>query len=735
MKPGKENAVNLLKKRPLAAALFLFFAGFFLLSILPFLAKAILFGVALSVGLFLLFCRNKRPFWISASFLLALAALLSVLSTDLPDYQIRIRKNETARYTFRLLEQTDEEKNVWTLGSVKDENGGVYCRLTVDLPDGTEWKIGDKLAGEGTVTSLSAFARNGLYGRGCRGKLTLSGEVEAIGHTPSIRAPFTNFAKTVRETLSDRVAGEDGGLLVAVLLGETDELPTGTGLLFRRAGVSHALAVSGMHLVFLSAALAFLLRRVGFPRPAVSVFVILFAFFYAALVGFTPSVVRAALMLFFYEGSWFVKRQADSLTSLALSGAVMLLFAPHLISSVSFLLSYLATLGVLLAAQICRAPIRSRSPLQRTARRIGSYALMTLFAVLFTLPVSCAIFGEVSLLSLPANLLLSLPIQLLLYLAVAVLILPFPFVGALAERYAALFLSLLRKIASLPLSPLTFSSSALAFFGTIPFVTLLAVAFLSLGRRKRAILVSSGAVVTVAAFLILALPISRAGRAVLLSDQKDNDLILLRTGTAAACVDLGAPDGVLSMLSKELKADRISTLDRYVFTAYDEGATDGFCRTLSSVYVRRVILTAPAPSEQAEYDALVSLLESVSVPYTTVSNECELLGYGIRVAKYDPADGAPTVPLTVELQAKENRLYYLGENVRIKNVAVHDGTTALFLGCHGETPYLAYRMTIPQTVETLFSGGAFYELCEFSAGTDFLTPTVGKRLSLDGWEP
>ena len=53
--------------------------------------------------------------------------------------------------------------------------------------------------------------------------------------------------------------------------GETEELPTGTELLFRRAGVSHALAVSGMHLVFLSAALAFLFPRLGLPRPAVSV--------------------------------------------------------------------------------------------------------------------------------------------------------------------------------------------------------------------------------------------------------------------------------------------------------------------------------------------------------------------------------------------------------------------------------------------------------------------------------
>ena len=728
--------MDLLKKRPLAAALFAFFLGFFLLSNLSFLLRVILFGLCLSVGLVFVFRKKKLPVMIACAFLLCVASVLSVCSTDLPDYAIKTRKDTTARYTFRALEQTDEENNVWLVGSVKDGDGSLFCRLSVDLPDDLAVRPGDKLEGTGTVAALSAYARRGLYGRGCRGRLHLS-DVSVVGHVASLRAPLSTLSKAVIETVTARVSDENGGLLVAVLLGETEVLPTGTALLFRRAGISHALAVSGMHLVFLAAALSFLLRRLRLSRPAVGVAVILFAFFYAALVGFTPSVLRASLMLFFYEASWFARRQPDSLTSLALSGAGMLLFAPYLIASVSFLLSYLATLGVLLAAQFLRTRKRKCSLAASFGRKIVSYALMTLFAVLFTLPVSCAVFGELPLLSIPANLLLSIPVQCLLYLAVLVLLLPFPFVGEFAGGCCTLFLAFLRKIAALPLAPLTFSSKVLSVAGVFPLLALIAVAFLRLSKNKRIVVCSASAVLTLAAFLVFALPVRTDGHTVLLSDGDDSDLIVLRSGTRAACIDLGAPDGVLSLLEKELKSDRIAEVDRYVVTNYDAETTKRFAHVLSSVYIRQVVLTEPRPGERAEYEKMISLLESVAVDYLTASDECTVFGYALRLEKTDPAGNLPTVPLTLSLATDADLLFYIGENVPIpyEGYSLPVGVTALFLGSHGETPYLSFRLTLPDTTKAVFTGNEFFTTCRFSGGADGLRLLCKDRFVPDGFRP
>ena len=729
--------MHLLEKRPLAAALFIFFAGFFLLSNLSFIPRAILFLLSLLSEGALLLLKKRNRLVLSSLFLFALAAVLLILSTDLPDYAIAKRKDETATYSFRTLYATDEENNVWLVGSVSDGNGRLFCRLSVDLPDDLPVKPGDVLSGEGTVVPLSTYARRGLYGKGCRGRLKLSGDVAVTGRRASFRAPFLGLASAVREALSSRVEGEDGGLLVAVLLGETEELPTGTELLFRRAGVSHALAVSGMHLVFLSAALAFLFRRLGLTRPAVSVLTVLFAFFYAALAGFTPSVVRAALMLAVYHASWFAKRQPDSLTSLALSGALMLICAPYLIYSVSFLLSYLATLGILLAAQFTRTKTRAHRPLPlRFARRIGTFALLTLFAVLFTLPVTSALFGELSLLSIPANLLLSLPIQFLLYLAVAVLALPFPFVGRLAEGYCSLFLSVLRRVAALPLAPLTFSSNVLTFASLLPILALLAVAFFKLSRKKRAVLITVAGTLTLAAFLVFALPVKTDGRVVLLSDGKDEDLIVLREGRRAACVDLGDPDGILSMLETELKSDRIAEIDEYLFSAYGDGTTDRFRALLSEVYIRRVLLPAPKPSERREYDALVSLLDLLSIAHEPLPEESDPLGFHLRLQRYDPRGGNTTVPVVLAISAGDGRLLYVGEEVAIADgTTLPAGTTDLFLGCHGETRYVSFTLGLPDSVRAVFTGSEFYTTCSFPGGSPDLVKQIGKRFVPAGFAP
>lgn len=721
--------MHLLEKRPLATALFVFFAGFFLLSNLPFIPRVILSLLFLAAGIVLLTRKRKIPLLIVSAFLLSLAALQVTVTTDLPDYAIKERKGEVGAYSFRLLEQTDEENNVWLVGSVKDDGGRLFCRLSVDLPDDLSARPGDVLSGEGTVVPLSAYARRGLNGKGCRGRLKLSGEVEITDHRATLRAPVARLSKLVEETLSERVGGENGGLLLAILLGETEELPTGTELLFRRAGVSHALAVSGMHLVFLSAALSFLLRRLRLPRPATSVAVVLFGFFYAALAGFTPSVLRAALMLAVYHASWFARRQPDSLTSLALSGALMLIFAPYLIFSVSFLLSYLATLGILLAAQFTREKKKVRRPLPlRCARRIGSFALLTLFAVLFTLPVTSALFGELSLLSIPSNLLLSLPIQFLLYCAVAVLAIPLPFVGRFAEGYCSLFLSLLRRIAALPLAPLSFSSPVLTFAALLPTLALLAVAFCKLSKRNRAAICSVAGALTLAAFLVFALPVGTDGRVVLRSDGKDEDLIVLREGRRAACVDLGSPDGILPMLETELKADRIAEIDEYLFTAYGDGTAERFGAVLSEVYIRRALLPAPKPSEREEYDALISLLERVSVEYETLPAESDTLGFHLRLGRYDPGIGNTTVPIVLSLSAGEGRLLYVGEEVAIRDgTTLPAGTTDLFLGSHGEPRYASFILGLPDTVRAVFSGSDFYTTCSFPGGSADLIKRVGER--------
>lgn len=137
-------------------------------------------------------------------------------------------------------------------------------------------------------------------------------------------------------------------LLSALLLGDRAGVPEEELRLFRSSGSLHVLALSGMHIGILyglvSLALAFLPdRRWRLTLAALLVVPYLF------LAGASPSLLRAVLMLLAAALGLILDRDAVPLDLLALAGAVILLLQPLAAFELSFQLSFLALLGMLLA--------------------------------------------------------------------------------------------------------------------------------------------------------------------------------------------------------------------------------------------------------------------------------------------------------------------------------------------------------------------------------------------------
>ena len=132
--------------------------------------------------------------------------------------------------------------------------------------------------------------------------------------------------------------------------------------------------------------------------------------FYALLVGAEPSVVRAAIMGVLSLFAVQLGRRQDGLNSLALVAALMLVFSPFLLWDVSFQLSFMATLGLVVFAGMLTAAFTRlasqrlpKSTAQRLAKPVGEYVLFTLAALVTTLPVIVYHFRRLSLTTLIAN--------------------------------------------------------------------------------------------------------------------------------------------------------------------------------------------------------------------------------------------------------------------------------------------------------------------------------------------
>ena len=196
---------------------------------------------------------------------------------------------------------------------------------------------------------------------------------------------------------------------------------------FRDTGTAHVIAISGFNISILGGLFAVLfLRLLGNRRRFLAVGLSLLAIgCYTLLVGAGASVVRAAIMGVLGLFAVQLGRRQDGFNSLAFAAALMALISPFVLWDVSFQLSFMATLGLVLYADLLMAGIARlaerwlpsaaalRLPAesaQRVAKPAGEYLLFTLAALLTTLPVIVYHFQRLSLSALVANPLI-LPVQ------------------------------------------------------------------------------------------------------------------------------------------------------------------------------------------------------------------------------------------------------------------------------------------------------------------------------------
>ena len=204
------------------------------------------------------------------------------------------------------------------------------------------------------------------------------------------------------ERLAEGLSPPVAGLARAMVLGDRGAL-AGTEA-FRRAGLGHLLALSGLHVGFLLGFLLLLLAPLGRARYPLALVVLAG---YLALAGPSPSLVRATLMAGAVLVVLFLGRgQPGILAALALALAIQLVLAPWAVFDLGFRLSYLAVAGLGLILPPLYRPL-ARAP--AGVRWILGGVLATLAAQAAILPLLLDAFGRVSLLSPVANF-LALPL-------------------------------------------------------------------------------------------------------------------------------------------------------------------------------------------------------------------------------------------------------------------------------------------------------------------------------------
>ncbi len=332
--------------------------------------------------------------------------------------------------------------------------------LDADLYDRVTGKVHMFLpTDDGGFSSKSYYASKGIH------MLSYLYEYEDVKIESQQNKPIYYYFLKSRENLIEAIRTllpkEQASVAIGVLLGDKYLLDDDIKTNFKDIGISHLLAVSGLHTSVIAAIVFTALKATKFSKRWTNFFTCISIICFMALTGFSASVMRSGIMLItFYLGELFYKK-ADSLNSLGIATFILTLFNPFSAGDVGLLLSVSATLGIILFENYFEEKINKLGEKikygSKVINKISGIISVTICATIATMPIIILSFGKISLVSIISNILIVTPtmvmmiftlISAILYLITPIrfIAIPFALLSGILINYITWCADLLAKI-------------------------------------------------------------------------------------------------------------------------------------------------------------------------------------------------------------------------------------------------------------------------------------------------
>ena len=252
----------------------------------------------------------------------------------------------------------------------------------------------------------NAFSSYGYWGKG----IYLSARLESYEVTDitvsRIGRFFVNLRSDIVNTLYSNIGSDEGAFSAALLTGKKSLLSSEAYYAFRYAGMSHLMAVSGLHLTVMTGAFMLVFKALRLNGKLSSALLIAVVVSYCTLAGFSSSVVRAGIMMCVILLGNLLNRRGDLLNSLGVAVFIICL-NPFAVSDSGAVLSVLAMLSLSTGAKAVtkyneklkfavERKIKRESFLTEVLLYIADSVIVSVCILLYTLPAMYLFFGYFS---------------------------------------------------------------------------------------------------------------------------------------------------------------------------------------------------------------------------------------------------------------------------------------------------------------------------------------------------
>lgn len=374
-----------------------------------------------TLAAFLAKLTDKRSafVYISVAVFAALGSLFFINATSYKYNPIVSYTDNQVKLTGVILDktQTDYGKYVYIIKTKEIVSQNISIKLRLTLPNPIDADCYDIISGEFMLYTLGSTSEKSLISYKAKGIFIGGYSFEEIEVTPVGKKPpmyyITSLRRYIRDNISSALASDEGDLLLGMTIGDKQGLSPVITNDFRQIGISHLLAVSGLHLSVWSGFIMGIFDRIKAKKRMSAIACCLFVLVFMAVTGFTFSVVRAGITVLIYLFGIIIRKEPDALNSLAASALIIGMINPFSALDPGFLLSFLATLGIILLSKpmsdfILRLTKNLKSRLVSAfVKAVSEIIGVTVAASVFTLPVNIFYFGRVCLISPVSNLIIT----------------------------------------------------------------------------------------------------------------------------------------------------------------------------------------------------------------------------------------------------------------------------------------------------------------------------------------
>ena len=404
-----------------------------------------------------------------------------------------------------------------------------------------------------------------------------------------------------RQTLKDQIDNcfpeDTAGFAKALLLGDRTGIDYETNTAFKVSGISHIIAVSGLHVSILFG----LIYILTFKRRVLTALIgIPCVLIFVAIAGFSPSVTRAGIMQCLMMLALLFDREYDPLTALGFSALIMELLNPYVVTSISFQLSMGCMLGIFLFSERIRGWLMDTKRFGRWKGKLTNWFVssisITLSAMVFTTPLVAYYFGAISLVGVLTNLLTLWVITFVFYGIMAVCLMALisgvagSILGWVVSWPVRYVLLVAKGLASFPLAAVYTESVYIVIW--LAFIYILLGVFL-LAKRKRPLIFTAFITLSLAVSLAFSWlePLLWECHASVL-DVGQGQSVILQSGGKTFLVDCGGDydEGAADKAADTLLSRGIGRIDGLILTHFDRDHAGGVEYLLQRVDVEALYI-------------------------------------------------------------------------------------------------------------------------------------------------